>query len=156
MAQIVFAGSGTSTIANLDANFTELYGFSKNLVSDASGNVGVGLTPAVRLDVGTTAGGRIRFDTSNPAEIICTSSNFAGNVFSTLIFDAVTHVSRVSGTERMRLDSTGHLINIPGSNIPPTLTVNGQMNLTPTSNTNVRISFRGSDGITRTANITLA
>jgi uncharacterized protein (DUF1501 family) len=38
----------------------------------------------------------------------------------------------------------------------PTLTINGQFNITPTSNTNVRLSYRGSDGVTRTANITLA
>jgi asparagine N-glycosylation enzyme membrane subunit Stt3 len=55
----------------------------------------------------------------------------------------------------MRIDATGHQINTPGSTTPPTLTVNGQLNITPTSNTNVRISFRGTDGVTRTANITL-
>jgi len=60
-----------------------------------------------------------------------------------------------NGLERMRLDSSGNQINTP-SNTPPTLTVNGQMNLTPTSNTNMRISYRGSDGVTRVANITLA
>jgi hypothetical protein len=57
--------------------------------------------------------------------------------------------------ERMRIDSSGNQINTP-SDTPPTLTVNGQMNLTPTSNTNMRISYRGSDGVTRVANITLA
>jgi hypothetical protein len=56
----------------------------------------------------------------------------------------------------MRIDATGHQINLPGSTTPPTLTVNGQLNITPTSNTNVRISFRGTDGVTRVANITLA
>lgn len=39
---------------------------------------------------------------------------------------------------------------------PPTLTVNGQMVMNLTSNTNLRISVRGSDGTTRVANITLA
>jgi hypothetical protein len=61
-----------------------------------------------------------------------------------------------NNAERMRIDSTGHQINLPGSTTPPTLTVNGQLNITPTSNTNVRISFRGTDGVTRVANITLA
>jgi acyl-coenzyme A thioesterase PaaI-like protein len=39
---------------------------------------------------------------------------------------------------------------------PPSLTVNGQMVMNLTSNTNLRISVRGSDGTTRVANITLA
>lgn len=38
----------------------------------------------------------------------------------------------------------------------PSLTVNGQLVLTPTSDTNLRISYRGSDGVTRVANIALA
>ena len=39
---------------------------------------------------------------------------------------------------------------------PPSLTVNGQLVMNLTSNTNLRISVRGSDGTTRVANITLA
>jgi len=37
-----------------------------------------------------------------------------------------------------------------------TLGTNGQFTLTPTSNTNFRISYRGSHGTTRVGNITLA
>jgi hypothetical protein len=59
------------------------------------------------------------------------------------------------GSGQFIKDASGNQINTP-SNTPPTLTVNGQMNLTPTSNTNMRISYRGSDGTTRVANITLA
>ena len=58
-------------------------------------------------------------------------------------------------SERLRIDASGNQINTP-SNTPPTLTVNGQFNITPTTNTNARISYRGSDGVTRTADITLA
>lgn len=39
---------------------------------------------------------------------------------------------------------------------PPSLTVNGQLVMNLTSNTNLRISVRGTDGTTRVANITLA
>lgn len=38
----------------------------------------------------------------------------------------------------------------------PTLTVNGQMVFALTSNTNLRVSVRGTDGITRSGNITLS
>ncbi len=57
---------------------------------------------------------------------------------------------------RMAVDASGHQINTPGNTTPPTLTVNGQFTLTPTSNTNFRISYRGTDGVTRIGNITLA
>ena len=54
-----------------------------------------------------------------------------------------------------RIDSSGNLIQSTPAT-PPTLTTNGQMVFNLTSNTNLRVSVRGSDGVTRTANITLA
>lgn len=57
MAQVLFAGSSSGTIANLDANFTELYGFAKNLVSDGSGNVqiGAGAATGFRFSVASSS-----------------------------------------------------------------------------------------------------
>ncbi len=46
------------------------------------------------------------------------------------------------------------LVGVPTT--PPALAVNSQMVFNLTSNTNLRISVRGTDGTTRTANITLA
>jgi hypothetical protein len=43
-----------------------------------------------------------------------------------------------------------------GNTTPTALTTNGEFAFTPTSNTNMRISYRGSDGTTRVGNITLA
>lgn len=53
------------------------------------------------------------------------------------------------------INSTGSIITSPPST-PPTLGTNGQLTFNPTSNTNLRFSFRGSDGTTRVANLTLA
>jgi hypothetical protein len=61
-----------------------------------------------------------------------------------------------SPVECMRWDSNGMPIFTPGSATPATLGTNGQLTLTLTSNTNLRFSYRGSDGTTRVANITLA
>lgn len=72
-----------------------------------------------------------------------------------LIF-AVTADGSAAPTERIRLDSQGLLTYSPGTTTPVTLGSNGQYTLTPTSNTNFRISFRGTDGVTRIGNITLA
>jgi hypothetical protein len=57
--------------------------------------------------------------------------------------------------ERMRIDSSGNVVSsVPTT--PPALSTNGTMVFNLTSDTNLRVSVRGSDGVTRTANITLA
>jgi hypothetical protein len=58
-------------------------------------------------------------------------------------------------TASMTLDSAGNLIWSPSAT-PPTLVTNGNLTVNATSNTNLRFSYRGSDGVTRVANITLA
>jgi hypothetical protein len=63
--------------------------------------------------------------------------------------------SSSSTVERARIDSSGNLIQ-SAPTTPPSLATNGQMVFNLTSNTNLRVSVRGSDGVTRTANITLA
>jgi len=58
-------------------------------------------------------------------------------------------------TQRMRIDNLGNvLFSTPST--PPTLATNGQLSINATSNTNLRFSYRGSDGTTRVANLTLA
>lgn len=55
---------------------------------------------------------------------------------------------------KFQIDSLGNIYQKPPTT-PPALTVNGDMVFNLTSNTNLRISVRGSDGVTRVANITL-
>jgi hypothetical protein len=60
-----------------------------------------------------------------------------------------------NNTDVMRIDSSGNVLsNVTAT--PPTLATNSQMVFNLTSNTNLRISVRGTDGTTRVANITLA
>ncbi len=59
-------------------------------------------------------------------------------------------------TNRLTLDVNGFMINLPASTTPPTLSDNSSFTFTLTSNTNMRISARGTDGTTRVGNITLA
>lgn len=93
-------------------------------------------------NAGTAAGLRLQqvgtqqFDIEIPAsQTYCTFSNAAGEAF--------------------RIDAAKNMIWQP-ANTAPTLSINGQLAITPTSNTNLRISYRGSDGVTRTADITLS
>jgi hypothetical protein len=121
---------------------------------DASGRVGVGGAPSATSVFKVY--GDVELDTTARSVF---SNNF-GAVSSSAVMRFRSNNQFVWGNstdtvENMRIDATGHQINTPGSTTPPTLTVNGQLNITPTSNTNVRISFRGTDGVTRVANITL-
>ena len=58
-------------------------------------------------------------------------------------------------TTAVTIDGSQNVIN-QAPTTPPALTVNGQLVMNLTSNTNLRISVRGTDGTTRVANITLA
>lgn len=70
----------------------------------------------------------------------------AGQIYAT--------VSNVAG-EILRWDAAKNMILRPATTAPA-LTANGQLVFNPTSDTNLRISYRGSDGVTRVANIALA
>jgi hypothetical protein len=58
-------------------------------------------------------------------------------------------------TRRATITAAGDFVTNVNTSLP-TLVVNGQMGFALTSDTNLRISVRGSDGVTRVANLTLA
>ena len=122
---------------------------------DSSGNVGIGVTPsAARLEVGGQDGTQfyIRSTGTTPSKIRGFTNAAEAGVIGFLNGGGIYF--DVSG-ERMRIDSSGNVIsNVTGT--APTLATNSQMVFNLTSNTNLRISVRGTDGTTRTANITLA
>jgi hypothetical protein len=62
---------------------------------------------------------------------------------------------RTNSAERIRYGSDGNAYHSLQGTVP-TIPNNGEMVFNFTSNTNLRISARGSDGVTRVANITLA
>jgi hypothetical protein len=136
---------------------------SERMRIDSSGNVGVGVTPSAL--VGAT---RVEIKGSNSANLSLRSGSanasardwmVASNVAAFGDFVVRQGASQGaepnSGTDRMYFDPSGNIIITPTST-PPTLTVNGQIAINATSNTNLRFSYRGSDGVTRVANITLA
>jgi hypothetical protein len=131
-----------------------------------STGLGVGTTDTTngRLNVraGTAATGNSAFfinsdGTYNPYLQIQHSSAgiklFVSSAFGTPANNLIFGNGGVS--ETMRIDGSGNVIsNVTGT--APTLATNSQMVFNLTSNTNLRISVRGTDGTTRTANITLA
>ena len=60
-----------------------------------------------------------------------------------------------NGTLRTTFDGSGNMIFIAPTT-PPSLTAANQVVANMTSNTNLRVSGRGSDGTTRVVNFTLA
>lgn len=90
----------------------------------------------------------------NLARIYCqTTSGAVGNEAGDLLF--LTKPAGGSLTYRAKITDIGDTV-LKLNTTAPTLQNNTELVFTLTSNTNLRISVRGSDGVTRTANITLA
>jgi hypothetical protein len=165
-----------------DGRFLVGNGTTDNLIVTETGNVGVGVTPSA-WTTGNKAiqfanGGAISTATSTNLSIARNAAELAGgwtysaNGFAQLhnlesdgaykwyIAPSGTGGNPISGAnafvQRMTLDASGRLILLASTTTPATLSTNGQLTMTATSDTNLRFSYRGSDGTTRVANITLA
>jgi hypothetical protein len=141
---------------------------------NASGNVGIGQTPSDKFNVrvspasGGFAGMTVN-DSTNVIGLMITGSaynSFGVGANSGWLYAATNNMSIgpygagyvsivSSGAERIRFAADGNAyMTLQGA--VPTIPNNAQMVFNLTSNTNLRISVKGSDGTTRTANITLA
>ena len=133
--------------------------FTQAMTLDASGNLLVGATAATY-----NASGRGLIEINGSSSTLLgfkTAGSNRGYVYSDgtdmSVFNAMSGYLAfgTNNTERARIDSSGNLIQ-SAPTTPPSLATNGTMVFNLTSNTNLRVSVRGSDGVTRTANITLA
>jgi hypothetical protein len=111
------------------------------------GNVGIGVTPTNKLTIGTGT-----FNSSTASGSASLYSTVANGLV--VLADGL-YVATRAGVNRLIVDTSGNIISNVTSTAP-SLTDNGFMVFNLTSNTNLRISVRGTDGTTRTANITLA
>jgi hypothetical protein len=173
--------SGQVNIINYKASSLALWTNSlERMTLDSAGNVGVGVTPsawfssdrALEFREGwgsvSSSNGTGAMTIANNAYESASSvwtyknSNGAGRYEQLLgvhrFFTAPsgTAGNAITFTQAMTLDASGRLILLASTTTPATLTTNGELTMTATSNTNLRFSYRGSDGATRVANITLA
>jgi hypothetical protein len=132
-----------------------------------STGLGVGVTPSVRFDslvADAAECGRFRaasgwlrvhpyLNTTDYCRL--QAVNGTNTALIPLTLEGQTVRFNTNGGLAATLDASGNLI-LQSSATPATLTVNGQLTVNATSNTNLRFSYRGSDGTTRVANITLA
>jgi hypothetical protein len=151
----------SSTLLSLNAPSTLAFTTSsaERMRIDNGGNVGIGTT-----SISGGGGGTILNLSGATAASFRVSNSISGDALDAFITGGIGYlqtataiplVFRTNTTERMRIDASGNLIQ-SAPTTPPSLATNGQMVFNLTSNTNLRVSVRGSDGVTRTANITLA
>jgi hypothetical protein len=175
-AQVEFGGSTNSISGSNASNLIEIYtnnlrrhridsngvatwsnvgGVAGDAMTLNSTGLGVGVSPNDRLTV--LADNYLSFQTStltfNSGRVGRIGAVSAGSGNGYLVFE--TYKGGSGGGERLRIDSDGNVI-ITSPTTPATLATNGQLTVNATSNTNLRFSYRGSDGVTRVANITLA
>jgi hypothetical protein len=142
---------------NHSLNAMAFYANGSEQMRLTSTGLGIGTSsPGYKLDVsatGTTVSSTFRSDQSEMWMMLKDSGTTLGHV--RLGSSSGAMLLYAGNNERARIDSSGNLIQ-SAPTTTPTLATNGQMVFNLTSNTNLRVSVRGSDGVTRTANITLA
>ena len=127
--------------------------------------LGVGKVPAsnqskvqIYQALGTSLNGAIHItDDATTSFVFNNTSSGVSSIWTSgvLTFSTGSNAYSTNGA-RMTLDASGRLILLASTTTPATLATNGQLTFTATSDTNLRFSYRGSDGVTRVANITLA
>jgi hypothetical protein len=166
---ILLGGTSTPSAGQLiydnSANSLSFFTSGATQATLNSTGLGVGVSPSYKIHSAVTSGfaGAFRSSTAVAGGILCGNSladlivgvDASGN--GRLTADTSKYLGLGSGgiNDRVVLDTSGNVIsNVTGT--APTLATNSQMVFNLTSNTNLRISVRGTDGTTRTANITLA
>jgi hypothetical protein len=116
--KIVFDGNAQDYYIGLDDSADDLIigkgsavGTTPAIVIDENLNVGIGCTdPQTPLEIDTsTANYRIQF-THTSGQNLIKSIDSDHSTMRSLFYDAADHVYQISGTERMRIDSSGALL----------------------------------------------
>jgi len=150
----ILAGTAGGTTAQLDANF----GYFANALSVTGVDVGIGGTAVVGVPLRLLRAGecelRVSSTTSGDPLLVL---NLEGVNGGSLRYVRATQrlVLQNATSPRTEMDTGGNL-HISTPTAVPAITDNRTMVFNLTSDTNLRISARGGDGVVRSHNLTLA
>jgi hypothetical protein len=154
-------GGGSGTAMTLNATGLGV-GMSPSATLSALKSSATQATGLILRNANGTDGSSISLDFETSAGTSGVEGSLAGRISgrrvgsgTTGALDFFVNNAGTLGSAKMTLDASGNLILL-SSATPSTLGTNGMLTVNATSNTNLRFSYRGSDGTTRVANITLA
>jgi hypothetical protein len=134
---------------------------SNVLTLDAAGNCGIGVTPVSKLTVSggvsLTSAASNHFLRDGTAWIWSSDGASTGTAHGGLYADGSSNLNLYGGStlaSHLQINSSGDVISKVNTSVPTV--ANSQMVFNLTTNTNLRITVRGTDGTLRSANITLA
>lgn len=109
-------GNGAAFVnANNSQPWYVATGGAERMRIDASGNVGIGVTPSTRLDVSSSTGSRIRTDVSSAVVVVQTITNPAANAYVTSRTDASDYQIYISGGQKVTIDTNGNVYTVAGT-----------------------------------------
>jgi len=121
-------------------------GFKFSIIGTLSLSSGANENGDGTLRLASGAAGAVTFaGSSSTGNLVVNAANTVGGLI----------ILQSRGAERMRIIPGSNPVWTSGTTTPETLGANGEWTWTPTANGNMRISYRGSDGVTRVGNITL-
>ncbi len=131
--------------------------FTQAMTLDASGNLAIGATSAAQALHVARGSGVSAFSTFRANGAVSGAlfgQDASNNAYCWNESNALLRFG-TNNTERARIDSSGNFIHqVNGT--APTLSMNSTMSFELTSNTSLKIVVRGTDGVTRSATLTLA
>jgi hypothetical protein len=148
-------------ISATDEDLSRVAGANAATLTLAANASGVGTaSPSEEWDVvNAAATATIRVARTGTSAMTMTSTGILATDSCDLTLSApgVSNVAtiRTAGTERAKWDASGNFIQQVNTSAP-SLTTNGTMTFELTSNTSLKFSVRGSDGVTRSASLTLS
>jgi hypothetical protein len=157
--------NSSDALAYLDIGFraasAAASAFTSRFKIDGTGNVGIGVSPVSKLTVSggvsLTSAASNHFLRDGTAWIWSSDGASTGTARGGLYADGSSNLNLYGGStlaSHLQINSSGDVISKVNTSVPTV--ANSQMVFNLTTNTNLRITVRGTDGTLRSANITLA
>lgn len=158
MTQHAFSGETTPSLVNLDANFSELYALLAKIYPRGTGVTCGGSMLNTGAPGSATGGAMVLYESGSNVYSVGVSSSGGMELAANQVGQEIRFYAGSDNTAPTLCASIGAtrgLVTSPPA-AAPALSVNGTMGFQLVSNTSLKILVRGSDGVTRSATLTLA